>query len=52
MIKHIRTILRIAAGTAVLASGLGLASVGVASTANASVCWEQYSDGTYFYYYC
>jgi hypothetical protein len=52
MINHIRTIVRIAAGTALLASGLGLAAVGVASTANADVCCEQYSDGSCFYYYC
>jgi hypothetical protein len=52
MINHIRTIVRTAAVTALLASGLGLAAVGVASTANADVCWEQYSDGSYFYYYC
>ena len=50
MINHIRTIVRIAAGTALLASGLGLAAVGVAGTANADVCSEQYSDGSYFYY--
>jgi hypothetical protein len=52
MINHIRTIVRIAAGTALLASGLGLAAVGVASTANAAVCSEQWSDGTWFNYYC
>ena len=33
MLNHIRTIVRIAVGTAVLASGLGLAAVGVAGTA-------------------
>jgi hypothetical protein len=48
--NHIRTIVR-AAGTALLASGLGLAALGVASTANADVCVEYYSDGTPFYYY-
>ena len=57
--NHIRTLVRAAAGTALLASGLGLAAVGVASAANAapvhppqSVCWETYSDGSDFYYYC
>jgi hypothetical protein len=52
MINHIRTIVRTAAGTALLVSGLGLAAVGVAGTANAAVCWEQWPDGNYFYYYC
>jgi len=52
MINRIRTILRVAAGSALLAWVLGLATVGVASTANAAVCVEQYSDGSYFYYYC
>jgi hypothetical protein len=52
MINHIRTIVRVAAGTALLASGLGLAAVGVAGTANAAVCAEQWPDGTWFYYYC
>ena len=52
MINRIRTVARLAVGTAVLASGFGLAAVGAASTANADVCWEQYSDGSYFYYYC
>jgi hypothetical protein len=52
MINQIRTIVRIAAGSALLAAGLGLPAVGVASTANAAVCSEQYSDGSYFYYYC
>ena len=52
MIKKIRSIATIAAGTAVLASGLGLAALGTATTANAAVCYEQWSDGTYFYYYC
>jgi hypothetical protein len=52
MINRIRTIVRIAAGSALLAWGLGLATVGVASTANAAVCVEYYSDGTPFYYYC
>ena len=37
MLNHIRTIVRIAAGTAVLTSGLGLATVGVAGTANAAM---------------
>jgi hypothetical protein len=58
--NHIRTIVRTTAGTALLASGLGLAAVGVAGAANAaplidppqSVCWETYGDGSYFYYYC
>jgi hypothetical protein len=52
MIKHIRTILHASAATAVLVSGLGLAAVGVAGTANAAVCSEQWPDGTWFYYYC
>lgn len=52
MINRIHTIVRMAAGTALLVSTLGLAAVGVAGTANADVCWEQWSDGTYFYYYC
>ena len=51
MTNHIRTIVRIA-GTAVVACGLGLATVGVAGTANADVCCELYSDGSCFYYYC
>jgi hypothetical protein len=51
MINHIRTIVPIAAGTALLAWGLGLAAVGVAGTANADVCCEPYSDGSCFYYY-
>ena len=56
--NHIRTIVRTAAGTTLLALNLGLAAVGVASAANAapvhppqSVCWETYSDGSIFYYY-
>jgi hypothetical protein len=52
MIKHIRTLVGTAAAAAVLASGLGLAAVGVAGAANADVCAEQWSDGTWFYYYC
>jgi hypothetical protein len=52
MISHIRTIVCTAAGTALLVSGLGLAAVGVAGTANAAVCSEQWSDGSWFYYYC
>jgi hypothetical protein len=52
MINKIRTIVRIAAGGALVAAGLGLPAVGVAGTANAAVCSEQYSDGSYFYYYC
>jgi hypothetical protein len=54
--NHIRT----AAGTTLLAAGLGLAAVTLAIPANAApvvdppqaVCWETYSDGSYFYYYC
>ena len=52
MNNRIRTIFRIVAGTVVLASGLGLAAVGAASTAQADVCLEYYSDGSAFYYYC
>lgn len=52
MFKRIRTFVRVATGTAVVASGLGLAAFGGAGAANAAVCWEQYSDGSYFYYYC
>ena len=52
MINHIRTLVRTAAGTALSISGLALAAVGLAGTANADVCWERYSDGSYFYYYC
>jgi hypothetical protein len=52
MINRIRTIVRVAAGTALLVSTLGLGAVGVAGTANAAVCWEHWPDGTYFYYYC
>jgi hypothetical protein len=52
VMNHIRTIVGTAAAAAVLASGLGLAAVGVAGSANAAVCWEQWSDGSYFYYYC
>jgi hypothetical protein len=46
------TIVPIAAATALLAWGLGLAAVGVAGRANADVCCEPYSDGSCFYYYC
>ncbi len=52
MFSHVRNFVRMATGTAVLASALGLAAFGSAGTANAAVCWEQYSDGSYFYYYC
>ena len=52
MMNHIRTIVRGAAAAAVLASGLGLAAVGVAGSANAAVCEEYWSDGTVFRYYC
>jgi hypothetical protein len=52
MINRIRTLVVTAAGAAVLASGLGLAAVGAAGTANADVCVEYYGDGTAFYYYC
>ena len=52
MINQIRIIVRIAAAGAVLAAGLGLPAIGLASTANAAVCSERYSDGSVFYYYC
>ena len=52
MINQIRNIVRIAAGAAVLTAGLGMATVGVASTANAAVCVEYWGDGTPYYYYC
>ena len=52
MINRIRTLAVAAVGAAVLASGLGLAAVGVAGTADAAVCVEYYGDGTPFYYYC
>jgi hypothetical protein len=52
MIKRTRNIARLAAATTALAVGLGLAAFGGAGSANAAVCWEQYSDGTYFWYYC
>ena len=52
MMNRIRTLIVTALGAAVLASGFGLAAVGVAGTANADVCVEYYGDGTPFYYYC
>ena len=52
MINHIRTIVRALAATAVAGLGLALAAVGVAGTANAAVCAEQWSNGTWFYYPC
>ncbi len=57
--NRFRTIVSTAVGSALLASGLGLAAVTVAGTANAipvdppqAVCYEMWSDGTYFSYYC
>jgi hypothetical protein len=50
--NRLRSILRTAAATAVLASSFGLVSLGIAGTANADVCVEYWSDGTPFYYYC
>jgi hypothetical protein len=52
MIKNIRTIVHATAATAVLISGLGVAAVEAAGTANAAVCWEQWGDGSWFQYYC
>jgi hypothetical protein len=53
MLKNrLRTIIRTAAATAVVASSLGLVSLGVAGTANAAVCVDYWPDGTPFYYYC
>jgi hypothetical protein len=51
-INHIRAIVRPVAVTAVLFSGFGLGALGVAGTADAAVCWEQWPDGSYFSYYC
>ena len=58
--NRIRTIVRTAAGTALLASALGLSAVGVASDANAApvhppqtvICWVDYPDGSYVWWYC
>lgn len=50
--NRFRTLVVSALGAAVLASGLGLAAVGVAGTAGADVCVEYYGDGSPFYYYC
>ncbi len=50
--NRIRTLIVTAAGTAVLAAGLGAAAVGAAGTASADVCWDLEYNGTTNYYYC
>ena len=52
MIKRIRTIVPAALGTALLASGLGLAAFALASTANAGECVRENPDGSFSHYYC
>jgi hypothetical protein len=50
--NRIRTLVVTAAGTAVLAAGLGAAALGAAGAASADVCWDLSYDGTTDYYYC
>jgi hypothetical protein len=58
--NRIRTIVRTAAGTALLASALGLSAVGVAGTANAApvhppqttICYVDLADGSYVWWDC
>lgn len=52
MIDRMRSLVISVTGAALLISGLGLASVGLAGMANADVCTDYYSDGSAFYYYC
>ena len=52
MFKNLRAIVHATAVTAVLVSGLGAAAVGIAGSANAAICSEQWSDGTWYNYYC
>ncbi|WP_156662933.1 hypothetical protein [Mycobacterium sp. 1274761.0] len=52
MIIRIRTLTVTAVGAAVLAVGFGATAFGAVGTASGDVCWEYYTDGSVFYYYC
>jgi hypothetical protein len=53
MMNRFRTLIVTAAGAAVMAAGLGVASLGVAGAAHAdNICWDLQYDGTTDYYYC